>query len=65
MTDPLGVAAVDFLLDGAALGAARTEAPYVAALDPATLTSGRHVLACIARDADGNETRKELSFRVK
>jgi len=65
VTDPLGVAVVEFLLDGAALGAPRTEPPYVASLDPGALDAGRHVLVCIARDSDGNETRKELSFRVK
>jgi hypothetical protein len=53
-SDEIGVAGVQFLLDGASLGAEDTVAPY--ALDWATTaaTSGAHILSAIARDAAGN-----------
>jgi hypothetical protein len=55
-TDNTGVAAVWFLLDGAALGAEVTTAPYAVAWDTTTVATGSHSLAAVARDAAGNTT---------
>ena len=63
--DPLGVSDVTFLVNGVAQGNARTSEPYSVDLDPGALGSGRHELVCVARDGDGNETRKTIPFRVK
>lgn len=53
-TDNVGVASVEFQIDGAAIGAADTEAPYSATLDSNAYVSGQHVLRARSRDAAGN-----------
>jgi hypothetical protein len=53
-TDNLAVAGVQFLLDGANLGAEDTAAPYAVTWDTTTATSGTHVLTARARDTSGN-----------
>ncbi|HEY0962954.1 MAG TPA: Ig-like domain-containing protein [Pseudomonadales bacterium] len=53
-TDNTGVAGVQFLLDGEALGAEDTGAPYSLAWDTTTAAEGRHVLSARARDEAGN-----------
>jgi hypothetical protein len=54
--DDTGVAGVQFLLDGAALGAEVTTAPYSAIWDTTASTNGQHVLSATATDAAGNST---------
>ena len=54
--DDVGVAGVQFLLDGAALGAEDTTAPYSVAWNTAGLSNGEHVLTAVARDAAGRST---------
>src|SRR6266850_33938 len=53
-SDNVGVAAVQFKLDGANLGAEVTAAPYAVSWDTATATNASHVLSAVARDAAGN-----------
>jgi glucose/arabinose dehydrogenase len=53
-SDNVGVASVEFQLDGVALGAAGTSAPYGVSLDSTLYASGQHVLRARARDAAGN-----------
>ena len=53
-TDNLAVAGVQFLLDGANLGAEDTAAPYSVTWDTTAATSGTHVLTARARDTSGN-----------
>jgi Big-like domain-containing protein/purple acid phosphatase-like protein/calcineurin-like phosphoesterase family protein len=53
-TDNVGVAGVQFRLDGANLGAEDASAPYSIGWDTATATEGSHSLTAIARDAAGN-----------
>jgi hypothetical protein len=48
------VVGVRFTLDGANLASELTIAPYELILDSATIPSGVHVVAAIARDATGN-----------
>ena len=56
-SDNVGVAGVQFLLDGANLGAEDTTAPYSIAWDTTgTATNGSHALSARARDAAGNVT---------
>ena len=53
-SDNVGVAGVQFLLDGAALGAEDTSAPYSISWDTRTASNGTHTLSGRARDAAGN-----------
>ena len=55
-SDNVGVVGVQFLLDGAALGAEDTTAPYSMNWDTTTAANGNHVLRARARDAAGNST---------
>jgi glucose/arabinose dehydrogenase/chitodextrinase len=54
--DDVGVAGVQFLLDGAALGDEDTAAPFSVSWDTTTTTNGAHHLTARARDAAGNST---------
>jgi hypothetical protein len=53
-TDDVGVAGVQFRLDGANLGAEDTSAPYGLSWDTTSATAGEHTLSAVARDAAGN-----------
>jgi hypothetical protein len=53
-TDNVGVAGVQFRLDGANLGAEDTTAPYSILWDTTTASNSSHALTAIARDAAGN-----------
>jgi YD repeat-containing protein len=55
-TDNVGVASVQFRLDGGNLNAADTTAPYSTSWNSTTATDGSHTLTAIARDAAGNRT---------
>ena len=55
-SDNVAVTSVQFTLDGAALGAADTSAPYSTSWATTTATAGPHTLRAVARDAAGNET---------
>ncbi|MGZ5275063.1 MAG: Ig-like domain-containing protein, partial [Caldimonas sp.] len=53
-SDNVGVASVEFQIDGVAIGAADTSSPYGATLDTSAYPSGQHVLRARASDAAGN-----------
>ena len=53
-TDNVAVASVEFQIDGVAIGAADTSAPYAATLDPSLYPSGQHVVRARATDTSGN-----------
>src|SRR5207237_5545325 len=53
-SDNVGVAGVQFKLDGANLGAEKTSAPYSVSWDTTTVSNGTHTLTAVARDAAGN-----------
>ncbi len=55
-TDDIGVAGVQFLLDGAPLGAEVTTAPYFIYWNPSAVPAGPHTLAARARDTAGKQT---------
>ncbi|WP_084285447.1 LamG-like jellyroll fold domain-containing protein [Solirubrobacter soli] len=64
-SDDVGVAGVQFKLDGAALGAEDTTAPYSVAWDTTAASAGAHVLTAVARDAAGNSmTASDVSVTV-
>jgi fibronectin type 3 domain-containing protein len=53
-TDNVGVAGVQFKLDGANLGAEDATAPYTVLWNTSTAAAGNHSLTAVARDAAGN-----------
>jgi hypothetical protein len=53
-SDNVGVAGVQFKLDGATLGSEDTTAPYAITWDTTTTANGTHTLTATARDAAGN-----------
>jgi hypothetical protein len=55
-SDDVGVAGVQFKLDGANLGGEDTSAPYSVAWDTTAVANGTHVLSAEARDGAGNRT---------
>ena len=54
--DNIGVAGVQFYVDGIITGVEDTTAPYALTWDTRTLTNGSHTLTARARDAAGNST---------
>ena len=54
--DDIGVTSVQFLLDGAPLGIADTEAPYEAEWGTTTAANGAHTISAVAQDAAGHVT---------
>src|SRR5499427_7376474 len=54
--DNVGVAGVQFTLDGANLGAEDTSAPYSVSWNTTGAANGAHTLTATARDAAGNRT---------
>lgn len=55
-SDDVGVAGVQFFLDGTALGAEDTTAPHAVTWETTTAPNGPHSLTARARDAAGNQT---------
>ena len=53
-SDDVRVAGVQFMLDGANLGAESTSVPCSTSWDSATVANGAHMLTAVARDAAGN-----------
>src|SRR3989442_1281291 len=55
-SDNVGVAGVQFLVDGANLGSEDTASPYSVSWNTTTVANGSHSLTAVARDAAGNRT---------
>ncbi len=55
-SDNVGVAGVQFLLDGVALGTEDATAPYSVSWSTTATANGSHTLSARARDAAGNQT---------
>src|SRR5206468_2437283 len=62
--DNVGVAGVQFMLDGVNVGAQATVAPYEFTWNSSTVTNGAHALAAIARDAAGNQRTASVNVTV-
>ena len=64
-SDDVGVASVQFRVDGNDIGSPDTGAPYAATWDTTTVSNGTHMLTAVARDAAGNTTTSsEVSVTV-
>jgi hypothetical protein len=63
-SDDVGVAGVQFQLDGQALGSERTTAPYSVTWNTATTSNTSHVLTAVARDAAGNRSQATANVVV-
>ena len=63
-SDNVGVAGVQFLLDGLSLGAEDTTAPYSIQWDTTTASNGVHTLQARARDTSGNLGTSSSSVTV-
>ena len=59
--DDVGVTSVQFLLDGAPLGDADTEAPYQVSWSTLSVGNGAHTLTATARDGAGRESSTEAT----
>jgi hypothetical protein len=55
-SDNVGVAGVQFRIDGANFGAEDTSAPYSVSWNTTGAANGSHTIAAVARDAAGNRT---------
>jgi len=55
-SDNVGVAGVQFFVDGVALGVEDTTAPYSISWNTASVANGSHTLRTVARDVAGNST---------
>ena len=55
-SDDVGVASVQFTVDGAAVGSADTSAPFTIQWNSSTVPNGLHAISAVARDAAGNTT---------
>src|SRR5262249_11825844 len=55
-SDNLGVAGVQFKLDGANVGAEVTTAPYSISWNTTSASNATHTLTAVARDSGGNRT---------
>jgi parallel beta-helix repeat protein len=63
-SDNVGVAGVQYSLDGAALGAELTSSPYSYSWNTSGLAAGNHTLTATARDAAGNRTSASVTVNV-
>ncbi|HLK62895.1 MAG TPA: Ig-like domain-containing protein, partial [Bryobacteraceae bacterium] len=64
-SDNVGVASVQFKLDGVNYGVKLTSAPYSATLDTTTLSNAQHSVSAVAMDAAGNAGNSStVSFTV-
>ena len=64
-SDNVGVAGVQFLLDGANLGAEDTSSPYSVSWNTTAASNGSHTLVARARDAAGNTQTSSVTVTVQ
>jgi hypothetical protein len=63
-SDNVGVAGVQFQLDGANLGLELTAAPYAVSWTTTTASNGAHTLTAVARDVAGNTASASITVTV-
>lgn len=62
--DNVGVAGVQFKVDGTNLGGEDTSTPYTATWDTTGVANGQHTFSAVARDAAGNSAGDSFTFTV-
>jgi hypothetical protein len=62
--DNVGIAGVQFKLDGANLAAEERSAPYAISWNTASASNGSHTLSAVARDAAGNRGTASVTVTV-
>src|SRR5262249_24199276 len=60
-SDDVGVAGVQFFVDGVAMGSEVTAPPYTVSWNSQTVPDGPHTLSAMAMDAAGNRTTATIS----
>jgi hypothetical protein len=60
----VGVAGVQFQIDGSALGSERTSLPYSITWNTLTTSNGSHTVTAVARDAAGNTSQSSATVTV-
>jgi hypothetical protein len=63
-SDDVGVAGVQFRVDGVNVGVEVTSSPYAYSWDSTSAANGSHVLSAVARDAAGNVGSSSVSVTV-
>ena len=63
-SDDVGVAGVQFTLDGVSLGAESTATPFSIAWNSGSVANGPHELGAFARDAAGNQSSASVTVTV-
>jgi hypothetical protein len=63
-SDNVGVAGVQFRLDGANLGNEDTSAPFSTTWNTTSVSNGTHTLSAVARDAAGNQRTSSITVTV-
>jgi hypothetical protein len=63
-SDDVGVAGVQFQVDGVNIGAEKTSAPYSISWNSIAVANGPHTIKAIARDAAGNRSESAAAIEV-
>ncbi len=63
-SDNVGVAKVQFLVDGSPLGAPDLTPPYSTTLSPASFANGPHTLTAVATDLSGNSANASIGIVI-
>ncbi|HUJ56624.1 MAG TPA: Ig-like domain-containing protein [Gaiellaceae bacterium] len=64
VSDDVGIASVQFKLDGSPLGAAITTAPYQETWDTTTASNATHTITAVATDTSGNSATVNTTITV-
>ena len=63
--DELGVAEVEFRVDGKLVGRTLTKPPYSVPWDASSVRRGTHTLTVTAKDVEGNESKKTVRVKTR
>jgi Bacterial Ig domain len=64
-SDNVAVAAVQFFVDGVAIGSPVTASPYTTTWDCTGIGDGPHLLDVVARDTSGNSATSSINIMVE
>jgi chitinase len=63
-TDNIGIAGVQFLVDGVKIGVEKQSTPFTVPFNTWYQTNGQHVISAIARDGSGNRDSAEIIVTI-